>query len=142
VKALLSALALALVPAGTGCAATSCPGVFLNPGVHVDATAWVGDVPLDQPSIRATICIADRCGPATPLKTGGYDLFGATTLPKEKATVRVQLTLSTARTLDRTATAEVTLAKPFGSGCAGREEIDLTVTKAGAVVPGRPAKTN
>jgi hypothetical protein len=140
VKALLAAV---LVLAGSGCAsAQSCPAVFLNPIVHVDASAWVGDVPLDQPTIRATICVAGKCGPATLLKTGGYDLVGGATLPKDKATVRVQLTLSTGRTLDRTTTADITLVKPFGSGCGGREEIDLMVTKAGALVPGRPAKTN
>jgi hypothetical protein len=70
------------------------------------------------------------------------DLVGAVALSAGKATVRVQITTSAGRTLDQSTTAEVTVSKPFGSGCAGREEIDLTVTAAGSLLPGRPANVS
>jgi hypothetical protein len=129
-------LASVLFAGTTGCAAQSCPAVYLDPIVHVDATAWAG-----AGQLTATVCVAADCVTATPISQATPDdLLGDITLPTGKATVRVRLTTTDRRALDQTTTADVTLTKPFGSGCAGREEIDLTVTKAGSVVRGRPAK--
>jgi hypothetical protein len=138
----LAALASVLLAGSSSCAATSCPGVYLNPIVHVDATAWAGAT-VTSAGLRATVCVASNCVTATPINqaTPG-DLLGAVTLPTGKATVRVQITTSAGRTLDQSSTAEVTVTKPFGSGCAGREEIDLTVTEAGSLVPGRSANVS
>jgi hypothetical protein len=136
-KAGVSALVL-LLGCSSGCAAPSCPGVYLNPVVHVDATAWVDAVPTSAMA-NATICIESSCVTANPINesTPG-DLLGALTLPVGKATVRVQLSTAGGRSLDRRTTTGVTATKPFGSGCAGRQEIDLAVTKDGSLVPGRP----
>jgi hypothetical protein len=138
----LSALVSVLLAGSSGCAATSCPAVYLNPIVHVDATAWVGPT-LTPAGLKATVCVASHCVTAIPINQAKPDdLVGAVALSAGKATVRVQITTSAGRTLDQSTTAEVTVSKPFGSGCAGREEIDLTVTAAGSLLPGRPANVS
>ncbi|BEP12747.1 hypothetical protein acdb102_10580 [Acidothermaceae bacterium B102] len=133
--------ALALL-ATTGCAAQSCPAVYLSPGVHIDATAWAGGQ-LAPAALTATVCLGTTCVAAGAItRSNPDDLFAGVALPTGKATVRVKLTAPDGRTLDQTTTADVTLQKPFGSGCGGRNEVDLAVTTAGALVAGLPAKTN
>jgi hypothetical protein len=136
-------VASALFAGSSGCAAQSCPAVYLNPVVHVDATAWLdkgeGGV-ASPPRITATICVAADCVTAAPASSAAPgDLVGALALPAGRVTVRVRLKASDGRSLDRTTTAGANLTRPFGSGCAGREEIDLAVSAQGSLTPGTAA---
>ena len=143
VKASLAALALTCLT--SGCASSqSCPAVFLGPIVHVDASAWVADNQLTPaPGLKATICVGETCVAAAAItKANPNDVAAGASLSSGMVTVRVKLTAPDGRSLDQTTTAEVTLAKPFGSGCGGRDEVDLTVTKAGTLMAGQTAKTN
>ena len=98
----------------------------------------MGRRPARRKASAATVCANDHCVQATTLsKANPYDVFAGVSLPSGKATVRVRLAAG-GRTLDRTTTVEVALTHPFGSGCGGRNEVDLAVTKSGALTPGTP----
>ena len=114
----------------------------LGPWVRVDASAWVGDTQLTPATgLTGTVCIAQTCAQAAPINEANpNDLFTDMTVGSGPVTVRVKLTAPDGRTVDLTTTAESTLKKPFGSGCGGRPEIDLVVTKAGALEPAHTLK--
>ncbi|MDX6228634.1 MAG: hypothetical protein QOI76_2024 [Frankiales bacterium] len=128
-------LALLTVGAGSGCAAQSCEGVYLSPGVHLDAGAWAAGG-LDPTSITATICLAGVCKPATGTKPDDLGLW--TDLPTGPVSVRVQLTAADGRTLDVSMTTQAQTFKPLGAGCGGRTEIALVVSKSGTLTASKP----
>lgn len=104
-----------------GCASPqSCPAMALASGVHVDASAWVGDAQLAPAAgLKATVFIAKECVTAAPIsRANPDDLFAAIGLGSGQVTVRVKLTAADGRALDVTTTSDVTVNKPFGRAVA------------------------